>query len=1183
MPVPFQLKQQRPFLLLLLMCGGLAGNYFKFTIFLNIDFVFGSIFAMLALQFFGLGRGILAALVIGSYTYLLWNHPYAAIIVVAEAAAVGVLMRRRRLGLIAADALYWTLIGMPLVFLFYHVAMQVPLSNTYIVMTKQGINGIANAIVARLVFTGFALRTKSVRISFGEIIATLLACFVLAPSLVLLAIGCRTEFAETDRMIRQGLLQDIGREAKRLETWVHNRKAPVVHLAEIAATLPPKQVQPFLEQATKNDPNLKRMGLLNREATTTAFWPLVDDMGHNSIGKNFADRPFIPELKRTLKPRLSEVVMGRVGTPGPVVAAVAPVVRDGGYDGYVIGVLSLKQVQEQLNKISIHSDMLYTLLDKNGKVIMSNRPSQQVMTPQDRGAGTLRPLEAGLSQWVPIAARNVPLSERWKKSYYVAETTIGDLAEWKLILEQPVAPFQKRLNESYTGKLTLLFAILLLSLALADVLSRRMMHTFENLRGITSDVPAKLASGQSVEWPESGITETNDLIANFKEMSGSIERYLAELMQLNESLEQRVDERTRQMERLASEQRTILSTMPLGACLLMGRKIHRTNPAFDRIMGYEPGETIGQDTSILYADPGWYQRVGDSGYQVLENGETYSTDIQLKRKDGSLIWCNITGQMVNPQMPEDGSIWIIQDITERKAMESQLRSSESHYRLLTEEVADVVWKLDGDFRFTYISPADEKLRGFQAVEVLGHTVFEQTTEAWHDAITAAMGAHGADPAATSLEMQQRCKDGSLIWTEISLTAERGADGAVTGYHGITRNITQRKQSAQLEQQLLHAQKLESLGVLAGGIAHDFNNILMAIVGNADLALMRAPEDSAVADNLRRIQDSAARAADLTRQMLAYSGKGRFVIETVDLNRLIEDLLHLLEVSISKKVTLSLDLHRPLPFIDADPTQLRQIVMNLVINASEAIGDQTGHVVIATGSTMCQQMQLPGAQEVELADGPYVYLMVSDNGCGMDSETQAKLFDPFFTTKFTGRGLGMAAVQGIVKGHKGAISIDSKPGKGTIFKVFLPAGAPAPASQIAENRKEDAAQRRGNGHVLLVDDEESVRNVGVQMLKHLGYTVLQAKDGQEALAIFEQTPGISFVLLDLVMPRMDGRECLRELRRLAPDVAVIMSSGYNEQELAGEFRETPPNGFLQKPYDVAALRETLARSLPSASP
>ncbi len=1043
--------KKHPIPLFVLVAAGLAGNYFKFTIFLNIDFLFGSIFAMLALQFFGLARGVIAAAVIGSYTYFLWNHPYACLILIAETALVGWLMQRRRFGMVAADATYWIVVGMPLVYLFYHVVMQVPLSNTYIVMTKQAVNGIANAIVARLLFTGFALKNKTVRIPFGEVISSLLACFVLVPSLILLAIGCRSEYAETDRMIREGLIQDMGQEAKRLDTWVKSRKAPVVQLAELAATLSPRHLQPFLEQATKNDRNFRRMGLLDREATTTAYYPLTDETGQQNIGKNFADRPYIPELKQTLKPMLSEVVMGRIGRPEPIVSVLAPVVAKGGYNGYVIGVLSLQQIKEQLEKASQSSDILYTLLDKNGKVIMSNRPGQKTMTPLQRGQGTLKRLPGGITQWVPVSPPNTPVSERWKNSYYGAEASVGDLAEWKLLLEQPVAPFQKKLHDSYTGKLSILLAILLMSLALADFLSRRIMATIENLRKVTSDLPSRLASEGTVDWPESGITETDNLIVNFKEMSDSIKQHLAELQHLNDSLEQRVEQRTREVERLASEQRIILSTMPLGACLLKNRVIRRANPAFDRIMGYEPGETLGKDTAVFYADQAWYQRVGEAGYGTLQRGEVYSTDLRIKRKDGSLIWCNVAGQMVNPAAPEDGSIWIVQDITERK------------------------------------------------------------------------------------------------------------------------------QAAQLEQQLLHAQKLESLGVLAGGIAHDFNNILMAIMGNAELGLMRMPDGAPAAENLRRIQQSSQRAADLTRQMLAYSGKGRFVVESVDLNQLIEELAHLLEISVSKHAKLSYLLHRPLPAIDADPAQLRQMIMNLVTNASEAIGTEKGEIAIATGTATGEPRHTLEAWQEELPEGRYVCLTVTDTGCGMDRETIARLFDPFFTTKFTGRGLGLAAVQGIVKGHKGAIRIVSEPGEGATFRIFLPVGAPAVKDAGGADGQGEAMQSTGEVKAMLVDDEEAVRSVGAEMLKQLGFTPVLAKDGEDALEIFRQTAGIGFVILDMTMPRMDGKQCLGELRRMAPAVPVIMSSGYNEQEIARELGEIP-SGFIQKPYNVASMKEAIERAL-----
>ncbi|MFZ2949782.1 MAG: response regulator [Desulfuromonadaceae bacterium] len=377
---------------------------------------------------------------------------------------------------------------------------------------------------------------------------------------------------------------------------------------------------------------------------------------------------------------------------------------------------------------------------------------------------------------------------------------------------------------------------------------------------------------------------------------------------------------------------------------------------------------------------------------------------------------------------------------------------------------------------------------------------------------------------------------------------------------------------QMEQQMLHSQKLESLGVLAGGIAHDFNNILMTIIGNADLALMRINKESPAVDNLHRIEQAADRAADLARQMLAYYGKGKFVIEHIDLNVLLEEMLHMLEVSVSKKAVLRFNPYHPLPPVEADATQMRQIIMNLVINASEAIGDKSGAIAITTGCMDCDQNYLKNVWlDENLADGLYVYLEISDSGCGMDGETLTKLFDPFFTTKFTGRGLGMAAVLGIVRGHKGAIKVYSEPGRGTAFKILLPA-SDRPAGLF--DGDSCTSGWKGSGTILLVDDEETIRGIGTEMLKELGFEVITAADGYEAVEAFTSTPSVSLVILDLTMPHMDGEQCFQELRRLDPDVKVIMSSGYNEQEVTQMFIGKGLAGFLQKPYKLSSLQEVI---------
>jgi signal transduction histidine kinase len=424
------------------------------------------------------------------------------------------------------------------------------------------------------------------------------------------------------------------------------------------------------------------------------------------------------------------------------------------------------------------------------------------------------------------------------------------------------------------------------------------------------------------------------------------------------------------------------------------------------------------------------------------------------------------------------------------------------------------------------------------------------------------------------ESVHRRKDGRTFPVEVS--ANYFEFNRIGFNLALARDLTQHKiteaERLNLEQQMLHTQKLESLGVLAGGIAHDFNNILTTIIGNAELALMRVNRESPAVENLGRIEQAAARAADLAKQMLAYSGKGKFVVERIDLNILLEEMLHMLEVSISKKAVLRINPFKPLPPVEADATQIRQIIMNLVINASEAIADKSGIIAITTGCMDCDRSYLQNVWlDENLRDGLYVYLEIADSGCGMDKETLSKLFDPFFSTKFTGRGLGMSAVLGIVRGHKGAIKVYSEAGKGTTFKILLPASH-KPAEIFNSDTILDDWQ--GQGRILLVDDEETIRGIGSEMLKELGFTPLTANDGRQALEVFKTSPEVHCVILDLTMPHMDGAQCFRELRQVKPDVKVIMSSGYNEHEVTQQFTGKGLAGFIQKPYKLSTLKAIL---------
>jgi len=395
-----------------------------------------------------------------------------------------------------------------------------------------------------------------------------------------------------------------------------------------------------------------------------------------------------------------------------------------------------------------------------------------------------------------------------------------------------------------------------------------------------------------------------------------------------------------------------------------------------------------------------------------------------------------------------------------------------------------------------------------------------------------------------------------------------------GYQGIIRDITERKK---MEENMLHSQKLKSLGVLAGGIAHDFNNLLMVIIGKAGVARKQLEAGSPALKALDHISTASQRAAELCKQMLAYAGKGRFEMQVLNLNKIIEETVQLLQISIAKGVDLKFLPEENLSPVCGDGTQIRQVVMNLVVNASEAMESKEGTIIVKTGIAKVSQDYLSETYlSQDLPEGEYVFMEVTDAGLGMSPETQAKIFDPFFTTKFAGRGLGLAAVLGITRGHKGALKIESKLGEGTTFRFLLPKSEGKPVNETDINIDENW---QGSGTVLVVDDEENVRNMTAQMLDMLGYKVIAAKDGLQGMEIFKaHFQEIDLVLLDLTMPKMDGHELFREIQKIKPGSPTILMSGYNEDSTVEILRGKTRSAFLHKPFDFTDLRNKLKATI-----
>jgi len=511
------------------------------------------------------------------------------------------------------------------------------------------------------------------------------------------------------------------------------------------------------------------------------------------------------------------------------------------------------------------------------------------------------------------------------------------------------------------------------------------------------------------------------------------------------------------------------------------------------------------------------------------------------------------------------------------AAHREAREREKRYRSVVETAGSIIVVLAPGGSVTEFNREAERVLGWSQAAAVGRDFLPSfVTQASRATVAADIRMALAGEPTHAFEARWLARDGGERVMACGTTRLVDDDGRAVGVLLCAQDVSERKQAEDarlaLERRLLEAQKLESLGVLAGGIAHDFNNLLVSVLGNASLALSELPPHAPACEALRRIERAARRGSELTREMLAYAGKDVIALERVDVNALVAETSDLLSVSIGNKVAMAYDLAPGLPEIEGDPTQIRQVIMNLVINASEAIGGAEGTITVCTGVVGLGPEALRDTlHPPEAAPGPHVCVEVRDTGCGMDAATVAKVFDPFFSTKLTGRGLGLATVLGVVRRHRGALAVTSAPGRGTTFRVYLPA---AGAAARLEPPARAAAPAPGEGRedrTVLLD----VRAVTAHMLERLGCSVLQAGDGREGVDVFRaHARRIDAVIVDLTLPRLSGDRVFREIRSIRPDACVILMSGYSDEKTTGGLAEAGLAGFLRKPFSVADLEKAL---------
>ncbi|HTP09499.1 MAG TPA: GAF domain-containing protein, partial [Anaerolineae bacterium] len=579
----------------------------------------------------------------------------------------------------------------------------------------------------------------------------------------------------------------------------------------------------------------------------------------------------------------------------------------------------------------------------------------------------------------------------------------------------------------------------------------------------------------------------------------------------------------------------------------------------------------------------WGQRVGKrvSQLDIPESVRTHWEANDRRAFAGEVVQDEVTyvvngeqryfHEIIAPIWSEgeiQGIIGVNIDITDRQQAEAALRASEARLQAITSNIPIILFAIDQEGILTFAEGKGLEALGPLSADLIGRSMFEivRSQPRIVEALDLALRGETLDIV---VEFEQRMFE---MWLSPLTSPQGKRNGAI----GVVVDITERERT---EEALRRAQKMESLGLLAGGIAHDFNNLLVAILGQTSLALAQLSVDHPAHAPIEKAVAASRRAADLTRQLLAYSGRGQFERRPIDLNHLIQENLHFFEVAVPKHVALRSDLAVPLPLIVGDAGQLQQVIMNMIINAAEAIGENNGEVIVRTRVQYLTSEALVAWQigDEKLASGDYVLLSIEDNGQGMDAETLARIFDPFFSTKFTGRGLGLAAVLGIVRGHGGGLKVDSAPNVGTTFEIVLPGGMVERLEPETPPTLQEADMVQQV--VLVIDDEEPVRDAVTDILDLEGLPVLTASDGQTGIGLYREHQGeIGLILLDLSMPGLNGEETFHELRKIDAHVRVLLSSGYSQDEVAARFTGQSEVGFIQKPYDAEQLVKEVKRYL-----
>lgn len=1195
--------------LLVLTIAGYLGNYFSLSLFFGVDFLFGSILALIAVRLYGTAWGTLVAAIVSSYTIILWNQPYATLIFTLEAFVVGLLSRRCNRNLVLQDGIYWLAIGMPLIWFFYSIVMQFDPDGAALILVKQPVNGIFNALVASLLLTYLPITDwlRRWRIvpnhrhfdrasvpSLQQTLITLLVALVFFPVLSLTVWESRQAISTIERDVQSNLnaiAQDLSIE---LHLWHQPYRKALQTLAESAAA-GDDDLDAKLEAIAATLPSFLKLYVTDAEGRVVAAYPATNERGQSAIGSNISDRPIFQTTRTRLQHQITGVRDDRANFD-PHVTMSEPIVRDAQFAGIAYGSLNTADIVQLLNTPINLSDRYtfsqigVTLSDRQQRAIASTNPEIDPTDAIALPSGTTRAIADNVSQWLPPKG-NLAAMQRWAKSRYILETPVGYSLPWTLTIESSATAQIDRMQDLYLNNLSILLAIAALALALAVAISRQIVRPLHQLANVTTNLPDKLLDQETIRWPETTVSELELLLQNFQAMAASLNQKFVEIARAKDHLDRRVRERTAELSRVNQTlTRKIAESKRSAAALRESEERFRqvteniesvfwmsdpdksdmiyVSPAYERIWGRTCQSVYREPLSFVEAiHPGDRDRVVAAfGKQQL--GE-YDEEYRIIQPDGTLRWIR---DRAFPVRDESGNIsrvvGLAEDITERKHYEVALEKERQQLRQIVTNAPVAMAMFDSEMHYLAHSQKwllDYHLQGYDIIGWGHYEIFPDIPDRWRAIHQRALqGESISNPE----DLFERA-DGTKFYLRWAITPWYDADGRISGIVIVSDRVNE---LVEAREAALAASRLKSQ--FLANMSHEIRTPMNGVLGIADL-LAKTHLDAEQRDFVQTLQASAENLLALVNDILDFSKleAGEMQLDDVefDLSNLLGNVLDLLAAGAhAKSLELAGWIEADVPrSLFGDGNRLRQILTNLAGNAIKFT--DAGEVIVTVS---CQAPPTPTEC--------WLRFTIRDTGIGISPEGRKKLFHSFSqvdastTRRHGGTGLGLAISKQLVDLMGGEIGVESELGRGSTFWVTVGFGVrPRPASS------KPIPDLQGL-RLLVVDDHPTNRKIVRHQGRAWGMQVDEAAGGAEALAQIRQARPYDIALIDMQMPEMDGEMLGAQLRQdpAAASVRLIMMTSIDQGNAPARLRRLGFAAYLVKPVRESRLLDAIVTALRS---